>query len=151
MFLAINSRRCKMKKTTKLNTIQKSLSMAALLSISIPAISDTLSGKLIGYECANAGTTCPTDNLDPHIALEPDFVLQTGVNEFFFLPNVSRDTKVRYVLQDIEVEGSKSARYNSITVDEFRIKKDDGFKVIWSHDLNEKARNFFNDNIYGNR
>jgi hypothetical protein len=51
------------------------------------------------------GKTCPVDRLDPHIALERDFVLQKPNGDYMFLPNAPRTVKVRHVLSDVEVTG----------------------------------------------
>ncbi len=92
------------------------------------AFGDTFSGKINGHECAHAGVTCPVDRLDPHIALERDFVLQKSDGNYMFMPNVPRDVKVRYALSTAEVKGDLNSRYQSIDVDEFRV----GGKVVWS-------------------
>ncbi len=104
-----------------------------LLSLNVSAASFT--GKLNGHGCAHEGTSCPVDRLDPHVTLEQDFVLITSSGDYYFLPNLSRDTKVRYVLQDVQVMGEKHARYNSIKVSELQVKKGGGWKTIWSPEL----------------
>jgi hypothetical protein len=132
-------------------TFIKALLFSSLAVLTSAASAEMLTGKLIGYGCASNGTTCPVDSLDPHINLEPDFVLQTSANQFYFLPNISRDTKIRHVLENIQVMGTKDTQYNTIRVSEFRVKKGSEFKTIWSKEINEKAREDFNSIIYSNR
>jgi len=62
------------------------------------AVAETISGTINGHGCAHGGHTCPADELDPHLAFEPDFVLQQADGEYYFLSNVPRETKVRHVL-----------------------------------------------------
>jgi hypothetical protein len=102
------------------------------------AYADTFSGKLNGHDCAHEGKTCPVDRLDPHIALERDFVLQQANGEYKFLPNVPRTVKVRYVLSDIEVSGKLNPKYQAIEVSEFRVKSDGGMKTVWSKALQQE-------------
>ncbi len=75
------------------------------LAFSIPVFAGkTISGKLNGHHCAHEGMTCAIDKLDPHITLEEDFVLMVK-DGYYFLPNLPRDTKVRYVLENVTVKG----------------------------------------------
>lgn len=122
-------------------TLQANKSLLTMLTVSfylclpLTAWAESFTGRLNGHDCAHHGTSCPVDNLDPHINLESDFVLQTGDGEYYFLPNLRRDTKVRYVLQEIQVSGVNHERYNSILVDEFRIKHNGKWKIVWSPKL----------------
>ncbi|RLA30526.1 MAG: hypothetical protein DRR03_10645 [Gammaproteobacteria bacterium] len=108
--------------------------LVLLFSLPMVASAATLSGRLNGHDCAERGTACPIDRLDPHVTLEADFVLQQSNGEYFFLVNVPRDVKVRHVMEAIEVSGDLNRKYNAVTVDEFKV---DG-KVIWSQKLQEE-------------
>ncbi|WP_419605286.1 hypothetical protein [Thiolapillus sp.] len=92
------------------------LPVTALLSAPAAIMAETFTGKLNGHGCAHAGTTCPVDRLDPHIALESDFVLQKGSGDYYFLPNLPYGVKVRHVLEDVQVDGTLDKRYNQIDV-----------------------------------
>jgi hypothetical protein len=92
-------------------------------------------GRIVGHDCASRGEQCPVDKLDPHIALEPDFVLVTPDGEYYFLPNLPRSTKVRYVLDGVTVVGDKHRRYNLITVSELRLKGDPSGKAVWTEKM----------------
>lgn len=113
---------------------------AALLTPSIvSAETITFTGKLNGLECAIAGDVCPIDKLDPHLALESDFVLQKADGTHYLLPNVPRDTKVRYVLEDVQVTGDLNQKYNAIKVDEFQVRRNSAYKTVWSQELQARA------------
>ncbi len=104
------------------------LLLSGLLVASFGLHAETLTGKLNGHDCAERGTACPVDRLDPHVTLEADFVLQVASGEYYFLPNVPRDIKVRHVLETATVEGQVNRKYNAITVDSVSV----GGKEVWS-------------------
>ncbi len=107
---------------------------AFALSASPTMAATNYSGKLIGHGCAHQGAVCPTDRLDPHLALEPDFVLQKGSEDYYFLSNVPRDVKVRHALRTVEVSGDLDDKYRTIKVDSMRV---DG-KTVWSLEEQQK-------------
>ena len=113
------------------------LSGGLLFLASASAEPVTVKGFVNTLSCAEEGTICPIDRLDPHIAASRDFVLQERqvAGEFYFLPNLPRDTKVRYVLEEVEVTGELNRRYNSIEVQEFRVKRAGTFRTVWSPSL----------------
>ncbi len=99
------------------------------------AMADTVSGKLNGYGCAHAGVTCPLDPKDPHITLEHDFVLQKKDGDYLFLTNLPRKVKMKYILQNVQISGTLSTKFNSMLVDEFRVKDGDKWKVAWTQEM----------------
>ncbi len=107
------------------------LSAAAMLGTSLTQ-AETLTGRLNGHSCAHGGHICPLDRLDPHIALETDFVLQTVDGDYYFLTNVPRVTKARYALEQIQVTGNLNNDYKTIVVDELNVKRDGHYATIWS-------------------
>ena len=111
------------------------IAAVALLAGSWGAYAASVSGKIVGYECAHDGHECPTDNLDPHVALEPDFVVVKDDGSYIFIPNVPRATKVRYVLQDVKVSGEVNEKLNFVNVDELMV---DG-KTVWSPKTQQDA------------
>ena len=119
--------------------------MATLLFVSFSANAGTVTGKLNGHECAHAGMSCPVDRLDPHIALESDFVLIVPGGDYYFLPNLSRDIKARHVLEDVQVTGDVNPKYRSIKVQELKVKSGSGFKTIWT----QKMADFEMRALYG--
>lgn len=124
--------------------LQFALSMAALFALPLSVSAETFTGMINGHECAHNGHTCPVGKLDPHVSLESDFVLMQGDRDYLFMPNLSRDVKVRYVLDTVQVEGTKHPRFNSIKVDIFRVKKGDKFVTVWT----QKQADFEYDALY---
>ncbi|ROR34231.1 hypothetical protein [Inmirania thermothiophila] len=100
---------------------------------------ETLTGRINGLDCTTRGIQCPVDRLDPHVAVEPDFVLVVG-DRWFFMPNVDRSTKVRHVLERVQVVGERHPRYNSIQVEEIRVERDGRWHKIWSQEDVERER-----------
>ena len=117
-----------------MNTIKiPAITFALTLSLTAAAIqAETISGRINGHGCAHAGSTCPLDRLDPHIALERDFVLQKLDGDYLFMTNVPRDTKVRHALKKVRVKGELDDRYNAIVVDELQVEENGGFETVWS-------------------
>ncbi|MBA1148793.1 hypothetical protein H0Z60_17225 [Ectothiorhodospiraceae bacterium WFHF3C12] len=96
-------------------------------------------GIINGLECAIDSEWCPVDKLDPHIAFESDFVLQQRNGEFYLLVNLSRDTKVRYVLEDARVTGELKAGHNAIVVEKLEIERGGEFRTVWSRAMQREA------------
>ncbi|MCU7843083.1 MAG: hypothetical protein KZQ93_04505 [Candidatus Thiodiazotropha sp. (ex Monitilora ramsayi)] len=119
-------------KTLTPNWLRLAMPMAALFALPLTLSAETITGKINGHECAHHGASCPVEKLDPHIALESDFVLMLDNGDYAFLPNLSRDIKVRYVLDTVQIEGKKHPRFNSIKVDIFRVKQGDKFVTVWT-------------------
>lgn len=104
------------------------LLLTGLLAASFGLQAETFTGKLNGHDCAERGTSCPVDRLDPHVILESDFVLQVASGDYYFLVNLPRDVKVRHVLEPVVVSGDVNRKYNAITVDTFTVNG----KEVWS-------------------
>lgn len=118
-------------------TVAKSIiaSAALLGSMALYAASmnmSTVEGRLNGLECASHGETCPTDKLDPHLASERDFVVQTSDGKYYFITNLDRAIKARHVLEMVQVKGEMSSRFNAITASELSVKKGGSYVKTWS-------------------
>lgn len=92
----------------------------------------TFEGHMEGLNCIIHGQLCPVDNLDPHIALESDFVLYLANDNHFLLPNIPRVVKAKYVGKAIRVTGEVNAKYKTIKVDKLEVKRGGSYKVVWS-------------------
>ncbi len=92
----------------------------------------TIDGWMQGYNCVTHGHKCPVDSLDPHLALEPDFVLYLDDGQYFLLPNIDRIIKAKYVHHEIRVIGEKNPKYAIINVNTLQVKKGDNYKTVWS-------------------
>jgi len=97
-------------------------------------------GKLNGLECASHGEQCPTDKLDPHIALERDFVVQTADGKYYFITNLDRAVKARHALQTVRVDGNMSSKFDAINANELWVKEGGNFKLAWSVAMEEEQR-----------
>lgn len=118
-----------------LNNIFTSVVVLGALALSGAVSAETVTGRIIGHHCAHEGKSCPIDKMDPHVALESDFVLQKENRDYYFLTNVPRDVKVRHVLETVTISGKVNTRYNSIDVDSI----ESGNKVAWSKEQHEKC------------
>ncbi len=85
-----------------------------------------------GLGCASKGKVCPADKDDPHVLLERDFVVQTADGTYFYITNIDWQTKLKYVLRQVRVEGEFSDRLAAIAADEFWVKQADGYTLEWS-------------------
>jgi hypothetical protein len=113
--------------------------LSGILLILSPGVqAEIFSGKLNGYDCARAGITCPLDRNDPHVALERDFVLQLQSGDYLFLTNLPRDIKLKHVLKDVQIYGKRHAKFESVDVDELRIKKGDKWQPVWFKRIKEE-------------
>lgn len=132
----------------KLNTIRSvafSISFVAILATPVSVMAETFTGKLNGHECAHKGKTCPIDRLDPHLALEKDFVLQDKSGDYYFL-QMPRSVKARHALEYVTVTGELNKKYHSIDVNEFKVKKNGSLKIVWSKKLQqEELDSLYND------
>jgi len=117
------------------NIIFTSFVLLGALALPGAVSAETVTGKIIGHHCAHEGKSCPIDKMDPHVALEWDFVLQKGNGDYYFLTNVPRDVKVRHVLETVTVSGKLNSRYHSIDVDSIK----SGNKVAWSKEQHEQC------------
>jgi hypothetical protein len=63
----------------------------------------TYEGTLKGASCVHYKKKCPED--DAHIALEHDFVQLLPDGHKYFLPNLNRAIKARYVAKDVRISG----------------------------------------------
>ncbi len=112
-----------------------------LLGLANASFAESFKGKIVGHDCAHKGETCPLDRLDPHVTLERDFVLSIG-DDYYFLPNLPRDVKVRHVLEEVSIEGTKNSRYNSIDVDKLRVTQKGKSTLIWTAEWDKQISDF---------
>lgn len=126
----------------KTRTIVEMILIAALLTIPFVARGgESLTGRIVGHGCVHEGHVCPVDRLDPHIALEPDFVLVVKGGDYYFMPNLSRGIKMRYVLETVTVNGDLSSKHNAIVVDELIAEKGGKQRTVWSKQMqSDEAR-----------
>jgi len=97
--------------------------IALVFTISVTADAATsVTGWIQGFNCVRHGHQCPIDTLDPHLMLEPDFVLLLDDGDYYLLPNVARIVKAKYVHKSVKVTGDVISKYKSIEVDKLEVK-----------------------------
>lgn len=99
---------------------------------------ETITGKIVGFNSIIHGKEAPADYNDPHIRLEPDFVLLTSDGGHYLLPNVPKHIKARNIYREVKVIGDIVEKYRSMEVDELQIQAEKGFSTIWSRKLAEE-------------
>ncbi len=104
----------------------------AILVTPVFAFEQTLNGHLEGLYCIYAEKLCAIDNLDPHIALELDFVLLMENDEHYLLINVPREVKIQYYGKNIEVTGDVREEYRAVMVNRLSIKKGERYSEVWT-------------------
>lgn len=123
----------------KMNQMVTVFGIAMLSAMPVIAkAGESITGRIIGHDCAHKAELCPIDKLDPHITLERDFVLVSG-GDYYFLPNLPRDTKVRYVLDTVTVTGDVDKKHGAIRVQELTVSQNGKKKVAWSPSMQRHA------------
>lgn len=100
----------------------------------------TLKGTIEGALCVLNGKKCPPDDLDAHLLIENNFVLLASDGKYYYLPNLSRKVKLRYVAKDVRITGK--VKGESIIVDTLEAKEGDKYKLVWSK--KKQKREFIN-------
>jgi hypothetical protein len=105
----------------------------------------TVEGHMEGLNCIIDSHVCPVDNLDPHIAFEPDFVLYQGGTNYYLLLDVPRVVKARHIGEKIRVTGEVKTKYKAIRVDAIEVERSGKYKKVWSKSSqwNEWKKQFY--------
>lgn len=93
---------------------------------------ETIKGKIVGFNSIISGKETPIDINDPHLDLEPDFVILMSNGDHYLVPNVPKEVKKKYYYQTVKVTGTINAKYRSIEADEFKVKKRKKYKTVWT-------------------
>ena len=105
------------------------LSGALIAPATVNAGTDiTIEGTLQGASCVHYKRMCPED--DAHIALEHDFLLLLPNGNHYFLPNLNRAIKARYVAKSVRISGT--VEDHEIWVDSLAVKKDSEYSTVWT-------------------
>jgi hypothetical protein len=113
------------------STLLLVIALALTLYVTANA-AESVTGWIQGFNCVLHGHRCPIDTLDPHLMLEPDFVLLLDNGDYYLLPNIARIVKAKYVHKSVKVTGNVISKYKSIDVDEFEVKDGGSYKTVWS-------------------
>ncbi|MCG8428677.1 MAG: hypothetical protein MI754_15085 [Chromatiales bacterium] len=120
-------------------TLTTALLGLSLLYATSAMAAEMIEGRLNGLECAAHGEQCPTDRLDPHIALERDFVVQVG-DKYYFITNLDRAVKARHALKMVRVKGKMSKMFDAIQASELWVKEDGDYRLTWSLAMEAEER-----------
>jgi hypothetical protein len=96
----------------------------------------TLRGTIEGALCVLNGKKCPVHDLDAHLLIENNFVILASDGKYYYLPNLSRSVKARYMGKDIQITGK--VKGESIIVDKLEVKEGDKYKVVWSKEKQKR-------------
>ena len=117
--------------------------VALILAFAMPASTTALAsqyqpfeGIIQGANCVHNKTACPESPSDAHIAAEHDFVLLLPNGDHYFLLNLDRTIKAKYVTVPVRVLGKKQG--HGIWVHTFEIKKSAKYKQVWSFDEQQR-------------
>jgi hypothetical protein len=119
--------------------------VALILAFAMPAPTPALAsqyqpfeGIIQGANCVHNKTACPENPSDAHIAAEHDFVLLMPDGDHYFLLNLDRAIKAKYVTLPVRVVGKIQG--HGIWVHTLAVKKDGKYKQVWSFEEQEKLR-----------
>ena len=96
----------------------------------------TLNGTIQGALCAIENKDCPLEDLGVHLITEVNFVLRVSDGKYYYLPNLSRSIKARYVGKEVQITGT--AKGESIIADTFKAKEDGNYQLVWSKEKQKK-------------
>lgn len=115
------------------------------ISSSAMADSHTASftGMFNGANCMFFSGTCPKNMPDAHVATEPDFVLTQPGGKYYFVINIDRAIKVKYLHKDVKVTG-KLKDSSTIIAKTLEEKKDGKYIMVWSLEDEIKERALMN-------
>jgi hypothetical protein len=125
---------------------KKILVLAVAMALIVPAAAiaktdvKTFKGTIEGALCVLEGKKCPPDDLDAHLLIENNFVLLVSDGKYYYLPNLNRNVKARYVGKNLQVTGK--VKGESIIVDKVEVKEGSKYKLVWSRQ--KEKREFIN-------
>lgn len=96
----------------------------------------TLNGTIQGALCAIENKDCPLEDLGVHLITEVNFVLRVSDGKYYYLPNLSRNIKARYVGKEVQITGT--AQGESIIADTFKAKEGGNYQLVWSKEKQKK-------------
>ena len=93
-----------------MKTLKSTLTLGLAIMFIVPAFAwaktnTQINGTIQGASYVINQTIQPMSSDDPNAALERDFVLQCDDGSYYFLPNLTRGEKVRFLNQEVTVSG----------------------------------------------
>lgn len=127
-----------------MNTFRTTCMISVMLILTFfglgTAFGGTIEGRVQGLNCVVNGKVCPVDDQDPHIALEDHFVVVTGKDSYYFIPNMKNTVLSRHLMEKVRVTGETSETYKTIQADKFEVLVNGDWKTTWSKELEERQR-----------
>lgn len=133
---------------------KKILVLAVAMTLIVPAVAiaksnvKTFKGTIEGALCVIEGKKCPPDDLDAHLLIENNFVLLASDGKYYYLPNLNRTIKARYVGKSVQITGKATGE--SIIVDKLEAKEGGKYKLVWSTEKQKRdILNYFENITMG--
>lgn len=119
------------------------LAITAILIFSLPSLviameAVTIDGTFQGANCLFHNKHCPMNMSAAHIAVEPDFLLVNSAGEMFYIPNLDRGIKIKYIHKHVRIKGVMLE--HALRAESLSVKKDGKYKQIWSLEEEQKER-----------
>jgi hypothetical protein len=105
-----------------------SIFTAFLLMMGSAAIAETFNGTFNGAMCTFYAKQCNVS--EEHIAMENDFVLNTTDGKTFFVINIDRSLKARYLNNIVRIVGK--ANKDIIMAERVEIIKNGKYVAVWT-------------------
>ena len=119
-----------MKINSYYKTVLLIISLALIFSGTAFAEMATIEGKIGGANCILDKKICPMSPDDPHVALEVDFILSAADGKHYFLPNLSRSTKISMLNKVVRITGDLQGI--SMVASVIKEKTGDAYLEIWN-------------------
>lgn len=94
----------------------------------------TITGQIQGAQSSLRGYKCPAGQKAMLGAVEEDFVLVTDDGKRYYMPNISQNLKVSYLLEKVTVKGE--VINDNMIVEEFLWQD----KTMWTPEMERKFR-----------
>ena len=125
----------------------KNILIVACFILFMPLVStasETITGKIVGFNSLIHGKESPTDIDDPHINFEPDFVILLKDGTHYLIPNIPIHVKRQYIYKSAKITGNINVKHRSITAEELKVRGKRKFKVVWTHAEQKKRQDQIN-------
>ncbi len=105
---------------------------AALLMTPVLSFAGQVEGVVRGLNCAVRGISCPIDKRDPVVATERTFVVVTGSDAHYLVPNLDRAVLARHFDEKVRLTGLVNQKYKTITADTLQVKQNGKWVTVYS-------------------
>lgn len=115
------------------------LSFLVLPAIAMAAMGEAV-GTIEGLNCVSGEMkNCPADNMDPHLALEPGFVVMDEKGGHLLITGVDRSVLARNIHAKVKVKGTINTNYKTIKATSIT-SMSGKMMEIWSRAAEDKER-----------